>query len=291
MRISSLLIVFLLSFTISNAQISVQTVAYWDLNEEYSFSGSYDNYKVKNQDTIYLSKMNYDVNIKVLGQTDSTYTIRWIYHNHKFIQGTELARKLSEGKDTIQVVFKTNELGAFKKILNIEELTEYYREKFNSLSNTYADDKQTLEAINSVRKQFENPEYILTNSIKDISSFYTFHGAKYDLNEEYNGNLKTVNNYDTNNPFDTKVTVWLDEIDSENNNYILRTYQNVNENQLKKVVAKKLNIPEDQIPELKNETYVTNRIHGSGWTTYMIFTREVTSLDDKSVEEYIIQMK
>ncbi|WP_242134436.1 hypothetical protein [Aestuariivivens marinum] len=291
MRISSLLIVFLLSFTISNAQISVQTVAYWDLNEEYSFSGSYDNYKVKNQDTIYLSKMNYDVNIKVLGQTDSTYTIRWIYHNHKFIQGTELARKLSGGKDTIQVVFKTNELGAFKKILNIEELTEYYREKFNSLSNTYADDKQTLEAINSVRKQFENPEYILTNSIKDISSFYTFHGAKYDLNEEYNGNLKTVNNYDTNNPFDTKVTVWLDEIDSENNNYILRTYQNVNENQLKKVVAKKLNIPEDQIPELKNETYVTNRIHGSGWTTYMIFTREVTSLDDKSVEEYIIQMK
>ncbi|WP_223548992.1 hypothetical protein [Aestuariivivens sp. NBU2969] len=291
MRISSLLIVFLLSFTISNAQISVQTVAYWDLNEEYSFSGSYDNYKVKNQDTIYLSKMNYDVNIKVLGQTDSTYTIRWIYHNHKFIQGTELARKLSGGKDTIQVVFKTNELGAFKKILNIEELTEYYREKFNSLSNTYADDKQTLEAINSARKQFENPEYILTNSIKDISSFYTFHGAKYDLNEEYNGNLKTVNNYDTNNPFDTKVTVWLDEIDSENNNYILRTYQNVNENQLKKVVAKKLNIPEDQIPELKNETYVTNRIHGSGWTTYMIFTREVTSLDDKSVEEYIIQMK
>lgn len=272
-------------------QISVQTVAYWDLHEEYEYSGTYSNYKIKNQDTTYISKILYDVSVKVIDQTDSTYTVDWKYNNHKLIKGSEIIRKLSEMGDTIHVVIKTDELGAFIEIVNMEELLNFYEEKFLNLENKYSEQKELLNIINLTKKKFQNPTYIANNSIKDLLTFYTFHGAKYDLNEEYNGLLKTANNFDANAPFETETVVWLDEIDSENNNYILRSTQKIKEDQLKLAVAKKTGLAMDSIKDLTHETFVGSRIHGSGWTTFMIFTREVKSMQNLTIEEYTLQMK
>lgn len=289
-KVSIMLILMLMSFKVG-AQIYVQTVAHWNVNDQYDFSGSYLNYNIEDQDTTILLNMSYDVHTLIKEATDSTYTVRWLYHNHKFINGTEIAKKLSFGKDSVQVIFTTDELGSFKEIQNMQELLNFYNENFDYLQKLYSNEKQILLTLESLKKQYSDSDYIKSNSIKDLINFYTFHGGMYQLNEEYEGSLKTGNNINPEKPFDTKTNVWLDEIDSENNTYVLRSYQAVDEDQLKNAVIKLLNVPLDSIPEVKNETYIANRIHGSGWTTYMIWTREVTSLDSKSVEEYVIQMK
>jgi len=291
MKTSTLTFVFLFVISITSAQISVQTVAYWELNEEYSYSGLYSNYKVKDQDTSYTSKTSYDINVKILDVTDSTYTVEWLYSNHKLIEGTEIVKKLTETNDTIRVIFKTDELGAFVELINLEEILQSYDDKFSRLSDKYSSEKSLVQKINSAKEFFSNPTYVKNNSIKDLVAFYTFHGGKYDLNEEYTGVLQTPNNYNPSSPFDTSTTVWLDEINSENNNYILRSTMVIDENQLKQSVSKKTGIAIDSIPDLKHETFVASRIHGSGWTTYMISTREVKTEKDLSVEEYILQMK
>ena len=102
--------------------------------------------------------------------------------------------------------------------------------------------------------------------------------------------MKTGNNYGG-EPFDTEINVWLDEIDSENNNFILRSYQKIDSIQLKKAITKFLKLPDHQVPEITHESFIANRIHGTGWTTYSILTKEVTSENSKNVEEFIINMK
>ena len=291
MKTSTLTALFLFIISITTAQISVQTVAYWELNEEYSYSGLYSNYKVTEQDTSYTSKISYDVNIKILEETDSTYTVEWLYSNHQLLEGTDIVKKLSKTNDSIRVIFKTDELGAFVELINMEEILQYYEDKFSRLSNEYSNDKSLIQIINSTKEAFSNPTYVLNNSIKDLSDFYTFHGAKYDLNEEYKAVLQTPNNFNPLSPFDTTTTVWLDEINSENNNYILRSSLVIDENQLKQSVSKKTGVSIDSIPELTHETLIASRIHGSGWTTYMISSREVKTEKELSIEEFILQMK
>lgn len=189
---------------------------------------------------------------------------------------------MSDPNDSISIKFKTDELGAFKKALNLDELLLFYKNKFDKIIA-----KTTSPEL---KKKFNDLNFIKQNSYKYLLNFYTFHGAKYDLKKDYKGKMKTGNNYGG-APFDTDVNVWLDEIDSENNNFIMRSYQKLDSIQLKKAISKFLKLSEDNVPEITHETYIANRIHGTGWTTYSILTKEVKSENSKNVEEFILNMK
>lgn len=272
-----------------SSQISVQAVGYWDMNEKYEYKGSYQKYKVTGKDTVFESDMTYDVIVKITDSTSSSYKVEWLYKNHTFKRGNKIAQLISNPNDSVKVEFITDELGAFKEVLNMEELLSFYYKKFKTLIKK-AEDKELKKILNLVNNQFKNENFIKNNSYKDLLNFYTFHGAKYDLKKDYEAKMKTGNNYGGES-FDTDVTVWLDEIDSENNNFVMRSYQKVDSIQLKNAVSKYLKASINKIPEITNETYIANRIHGTGWTTYSIVTREVKSENSKNVEEYIIELK
>lgn len=289
MRLKLTFILILLIGKTMNSQISVQVVGYWGMNEKYEYKGSYQKYKVTGKDTVFESDMTYDITIKITDSTSNSYKVEWLYKNHKFKRGNKIAKLISNPTDSVKVEFITDELGAFKEVLNMEELLSFYDKKFKTLIKE-SRDKELKKILIQVNKQFKNENFIKNNSYKDLLNFYTFHGAKYDLKKEYNAKMKTSNNYGG-EPFDTEVKVWLDEIDSENNNFIMRSYQKIDSIQLKNAVSKHLKAPLNKIPEITNETYIANRIHGTGWTTYSILTREVNSDNSKSVEEYIIKIK
>lgn len=281
------------------AQISVQTVAYWKADETYDFSASYVKTKVKGTDTITELDLKYKVKIHILKETDSSYTVEWLYHDYEVKSGGPAAQILSHLSDSVNVVFTTNELGEFQQIENMDALLKFYEGGFNSLEENMPEITQNM-SIASLRANYSNPVYIQNNSIRDLLFYYAFHGGKYDLKEEYNGVLETSNNLGG-KPFSTDIENWLSEIDTENNTYVMRSRRAINPEQLRKATyeylkenAEKNNtefISYDEFPELTSETYLANRIHGSGWTTYMISTREVSSLDSKNTEEFILQMQ
>lgn len=279
----------LLLFYQSNAQISVQTIGYWDKNESYEFEGSYKNYRVTGKDTIYKSDMTYDVQVNIKDSTADAYQVEWLYKNHQFLRGDKMAELISDPNDSVKIVFTTDELGAFNDVLNMDELLLYYKNKFETLERENKD-VEFKTILKAMKIKFEDQNFIKNNAYKDLLTYYFFHGAKYDLNEEYSGNLQTGNNFGGAS-FDTDISIWLDEIDEENNTYVMRSYQKIDSIQLKKSVAKQLKMPIEEVPELSNETYIANRIHGSGWTTYMISTKTVESNGVKNIEEYILQMK
>lgn len=129
---------------------------------------------------------------------------------------------------------------------------------------------------------------------------HAFHGAQFKLGEVLELQLKVPNIYGS-EPFDSYATVYLDEINEDDNNYIMRTSQEVDKMQLTNAtfdylttMAKNMNVDppaREDLKELMNETQTASRIHGTGWVIYSVQTITVTSDNITNVEERIIELK
>lgn len=96
-------------------------------------------------------------------------------------------------------------------------------------------------------------------------------------------------------------TVWLDELNPDDNNFIVRMTQTIDSKQLTKAVydylvkmSETLNVaaPESKdMPLVTNEIRIASRIHGSGWIIYSVETREVNAEGQTNIEERIIEIQ
>ena len=303
-KVLLLSIILILSFKVKGQinvkDSTVQVIGYWDLNEKQSFKASYEKYKIKESDTTFSIKSTYEVDITIKDSTSNSYEIEWFYKNYKIESDNRLVEKLSKIAENMSVNIKTDEFGAFVEVKNWEEIKKYILKATSVMKEELKNVPNIDKIIEQTSMIYSTKEGIEANAIKDIQQFYSFHGGKYKLNEKLTGELQTRNNYGG-KPFDTKVDVTLDEIDFENDNCVLRTYQVIDSEQLTNATynyLKKLaeiggqKIEKENLPPLTNQTWIASRIHGpTGWTTYSISTKDVSADNTTSIEETIIQLK
>lgn len=202
--------------------------------------------------------------------------------------------------EDIKVLIDTDEFGAIKGVANWQEVRDYMKAGTSKLKKEFKDIPKMDEVITQMERSYSTKAGIEAQAIQDAQQFYTFHGAKYELNEVLSGQLKTANLYGS-EPFDTDFTVSLDEINSDDNNYILRSTQIVNADQLAEAtyaylanLSKTMGAPvpgKEDVQGLTHETLIASRVHGSGWLIYSILTKTVTSGDVFSIEERVIEIK
>ncbi len=278
---------------------TAQVIGYWDKDEKQSYVVTQEKYKIKGSDTTSREVYKYVVDISVVDSTADSYVIDWFYRDHEFHSENELLNKLSSIMEDVTVRVKTNELGVFQEVLNWEDV----RECIFKGTRLLAQETKNIPNMDLLIRQLENTystkASIELGAISEMQQFYTFHGAKYEFGQEYNADMKVANLYGG-EPFDTKVTVWLDEINSEDNNFILRMIQVVDPEQLTAAVfdyltkmaeTLKIDVPKrEDIPQVSNETYTASRIHGSGWIIYSVETKETKADGETGVEERIIEI-
>jgi hypothetical protein len=210
----------------------------------------------------------------------------------------ETVRKiLSIGKD-MSVIYKTDEMGTFQEVLNWKEIRDYMKMAADTIREDYKDVPNIDRLIKQLENIYSSREAIESAAIKDIQQFHSFHGAQYKLGEVLEGTVQTPNIYGS-EPFDTRMTVYLDEINFEDNNYILRSSQEVNQEQLINAthqylvnMAKTLKSDppaKEMLSNLKNEIVGASRIHGSGWVMYSqqtvtINIDNVTNVERRTIE-------
>ena len=156
------------------------------------------------------------------------------------------------------------------------------------------------ELIKQIEGLYSSKESIELAAVKEMHQFYTFHGGRYVYGKEYNADLKFSNLFGG-EPFDTKVSVWLDELNPDDNNFIIRMKQTVDSEQLTqatfdylKSMAQTMKVPvptREDIPEIANDTWTASRIHGSGWLIYSIETKETKAEGVTNIEERIIEIQ
>lgn len=282
------------------ADSSAQVVSYWTKGEVQNYTVTTDKFKLAGSDTTAREHMSYDVEVTVLDSTQNSYTVQWVYRNVKSNGTNNAAQKIVALSEGTKVIYKTDELGTFAEVVNWQEIRNTITAAAKELKKDFKHIPEMNGMIDQVIAMYTTKEGITQGGIKDIQQFHSFHGAKYILGEVLESKMQVANMFGG-EPFNADVTVYLDEINEEDNNFIMRFTQAVDPKQLTaetikylKQMAKKMNVPAqnfDDLGELKNETTNGSRIHGSGWVIYSVQTTTVTSGDATNIEERVIEIK
>jgi len=273
---------------------TVQVIGYWYNGERQSYVVTQEKYKIQGLDTTSKELATHEVDITITDSTATSYTIEWLYKNFSTQGDNLLLRKLSALSENLRVVITTDEMGAFVEVVNWEEVRDFMRKGFDLIGEDLKSDPKTAQVLTQLTAMFSSREAIQSVAIKDILQYYTFHGARYKLNEEYSA-AQRVSNMFGGEPFDTELTVLLDEIDPDNDDCVLRLWQEVDSTQtteasyefIKKTALATGSTPprREAIQPLSIEDRTASRIHGSsGWVLFTINTREVTTEGLRTIE-------
>ncbi|PWJ43968.1 hypothetical protein [Sediminitomix flava] len=283
---------------------SAQVIGYWDMNEKQSYTITEEKYKIRDADTTNREFIKYSVDVTIVDSTANSYDIEWLYKDFDIDTEDEFSKKLISISENMVIKIRTDEMGSLQHVLNWKEVQKYISKSLKLLKKEFK--KQIKDAPNmdqifrQVANMYATKEAIEAGAIKEILQFYTFHGARYELGEEYKGDMKTANLLGG-EPFDTHMSVSLDELNPEDNNYIIRMKSSVDSQQLTDATFNYLtqmtaslnvsNLKREDFPNLSNDTWTASRIHGSGWVIYTIETKEVFAEGRTNVEERIIEIQ
>jgi hypothetical protein len=279
---------------------TVKVICYWDLKEKQSYIVKEEKYKVKGSDTTSRESSQYSVDITVVDSTANSYVVDWFYKDYDIKTDNELVKKVMSIAEDMTVKIKTDELGVFQEVLNWEDIRDYMLKATKVFKKETKDIPNMDKFIKQIEGIYGTKASIEAAAIKEIQQFHTFHGAEYKLGQDYYADMKLPNLYGG-EPFDTKVTVWLDEINPDDNNYIIRMEQSVDSTQLtnatfdyltKMSETLKISKPKrEEIPTVRNTTWTASRIHGTGWVVFSVETKETKSEEITSIEERTIEIQ
>lgn len=286
---------------IDMADSTVQVIGYWDMDEKYSFNITEEKYQViEFQDTTEREIFSYVVDVTIIDSTENSYTIEWFYRDFNFDSTNEIMQKLAAITDEMKIIIKTDEFGTFLEVVNWKDIRKFIKKGISTLENDYKEIPNMDKVFAQVKDLFSTKESIESAAIPEIQQFYTYHGAKYKLGEELNATMKLPNLYGG-EPFDSDLTVWLDEINPDDNDYIIRMNQNINPEQLADAtfnylskMSSNLEAPEisrDDFENISNTILTASIIHGTGWIIYSVETKEVRVKNAIQFEERRIDMK
>ena len=205
---------------------TAQVIGYWDMNEKQTYSITEEKIQIEDSDTISRDFYRYMVDVTIVDSTADSYLIDWHYRDYDIQSDNELMLKLSDLTKDITVRIRTDGLGVFQEVINWEELRDYILEATKMLYDETNDIPNWDKMVKQIEDMFSTKESIELAAVKEMRQFYSFHGAMYEYNQEYSVDMKTPNLYGG-EPFDSKVTVWLDELNPEENNFVIRMYQSV----------------------------------------------------------------
>lgn len=282
---------------------TAQVIGFWDVNEKQTYSISEEKIQIKGSDTISRDFFRYMVDVTIVDSTADSYIIDWFYRDYDFQSDDELMLKLSDLTKDITIRIRTDGLGVFQEVINWEELRDHILDATKVLYDETNDIPNWDKMLKQIEDMFSTKESIEIAAVKEMRQFYSFHGAMYEYNQEYSVDMKSPNLFGG-EPFDTKVTVWLDELNPDENNFIIRMYQSVDSKQLTdatydflRKMAEIIDVPgtnamnREDIPPLTTDIYTASRIHSSGWVIYSIETKEVSVEGITNIEERIIEIE
>lgn len=285
---------------INMADSTAQVIAYWDLGEKQSYSVSLQKIKLREADTTSNTIMTFNVDITVIDSTDSSYLIEWLYHNYNTNSTAEISKKATALAENLKVLIETDEYGVIKGVQNWEEISEYMKKAIQPIKDEAKRAPELEPLVAQLENMYSTKHGIEAGIIQDAQQFLAFHGGNYLLGEVLEFPMEIPNMLDPGNPLNTKVTLYLDELNPDDNNFILRSMVEVDSEQLTsstlkylKSISKSTGSPtttKEEIGQLTNVINTDSRIHGSGWVIYSIQTTVVEGTGGTDIEERIIEI-
>ncbi|MBK8546917.1 MAG: hypothetical protein IPL63_05895 [Saprospiraceae bacterium] len=299
-----LIMMMLLIGMTASAQINMEDTTARSIvlgkREKQNYWVTFDVFKVNGSDTTSRDNLTYDIEITVLTADEKSYTVEWRFKNAVTTSQLPALKNqvpLINGK---KIVIKTNELGAFQEVVNWKELKAFMQTAIIKAKKEYQNDPEKDNYFKQIEGEYKTKETIEASAIKEILQFHNFHGGKYKLGEVLEGKTTQSNPYGP-QPFDVDITVVLDEINVDEDNFTLRSWQEINKEQLadatfnyltKSANSMKVKPPtREDVKNLTNETFTSSVVHPTGWMLFTMEIKTVTQGNIKNIEERIIELK
>jgi hypothetical protein len=303
---SKLPVLLLLFLSLSvEAQINmldstVQVITYWNKGESQIYKVTEEKFKLQDSDTSSKEQLTYTVKVTVLDSNATTYTIQWHYLEFYTSHDDEFSKKFANMQKDLKVIFKINDVGTFMEVVNWKEIKNFNHKVIAKLKSELIDVPNIHKALNQVESTFATKEAIENVVIKDIQQFHLFHGGVYKLNDRITGQIKLPNILGG-EPFDADISAELDEINEEDNDYVLTSSTSVDSKQLTKAtldymkkISEQMKVDppkEGTIKDLKNEVTTDSRIHGTGWLIESKQSTDVSSGEHNNVVIRTIELQ
>ncbi len=280
---------------------SVQVIAFWNVGEVYNYSVSLQKVKYSENDTTSNETITYDVEVSVIDSAATHYIVRWLYKNYKTNSSIPIIQKVISAADDIAVNIKINELGEILSVENWEQIRDYMSKSLDKLQEDIGSFPGLDQIMEQMKMIYSTKAAIEALAIQDALQFHNFYGGKYLLNKIEVGQTTATNAYDSLKPFDIELSVVLEKLDEENNEYVMRSIQTVNPQQLSETVYKYLsdmrkNLGEEmfafeEMKEMSNNLEIVTFFHNTGWVLESVSWKEIVSEGITNMEKRRIIMK
>lgn len=278
---------------------SVQVIPLWNLNETNTYEVSYQQLTYLHEDTLADLTINYEVDITVIDSTEKSYTVRWQNRNFKVIPSNTKLQALYTAANNFAAEIKISHYGVFIEVINWRELKDSIDKSIRKIRKQIRKDPETVLHFQQMKAALSSKENIESAWVPDVHQFHMFQGSKYILNKEIKGTILTPNIYNSEEPFDTYVTVILEDINLESNKYTVRSFLEIDTEQLTNSTYDYLSsimedagqemIERDEFLDVSTFIETVSIFHNSGWLIDSVQWK--TSISDETTNMEIRRIR
>lgn len=282
---------------------AAQVVAYWKKGDKKKLNFKKVIEKNNPGERKKIDSTQYSVVAEVLEEFKDGYILKWQYDHASPNETFNLLFKdYPQLSKPLIIIYRTDELGAFKEVINLPEIQAYVSETLQLLQKIIESDKsvknasQVKEAINQFRPALTGRAGIETVMMKEIQFFHTFFGAQYSLNKKASANIELPNAFGG-DPFKARIEVDLKEINKKQNSFTLEMRQFADRDQSKKIIIEILKkvlpaekfsdskLLEKEIQDFAIEDVCVQQVNAeSCWVNWMSYKRNVTAGAHRRIE-------
>lgn len=242
--------------TIPDSLATVPFVAYWAVGDVYKFDVKKIDIRTKNDEETKNDTSSYTGVFEVIDSTETSYRIRWTYEGQSSLGG-EYSKELYAAMKDIQVhevIYSTDELGAFNRIENLEELQAGVKAMVDAILNGDA-----MEIPDSVRAKIEpimrnlsDPAYIQSSLLPEIQLIHYPYGVEY-VEQDTVTYDELLPNAFGGDPIKATSRLYIDSLDVSDDYVHLKQFMNLDETDAKQMLTDlftRLGAKEKEISEI-----------------------------------------
>lgn len=253
----------------------VPFVAYWTMGDSYNFKVTKINQQWKEGELTKDKKEEYLASFTVIDSSANSYTIRWAFENYlnDSYDIPDEYKEIFSKYDILEILYATNELGAFNEILNWEELGKTLSTMIDELVEVLGKDNKELydilvKTMQPVKEIFSSKNGIENFVVRELQFFHFPLGIEIDAKEPF-FYVDELPNMFGGNPIKANAKLYIDTVDFEEGFCVLNQEQSLDQNDVKIMLTdflKKLEIGDKEFDT--------------------IFDKAVVKIDDYNVYEY-----
>lgn len=253
------------------------------------------NGKLTNED------ITYDVDIKVIGESEDGYTIEWVYNNITYSGSNPFVKKLYKTSEGLKIVYTTGKDGMFKELVNWKEVQEHLYGALDLLESEFPEN-QAIKGLISQFKALYSSRDSIESTLRDIQIYHSPYGGEYTLGE-WTSTETTLPNHLGGYPFPAVIKTGMTELDLVKNRCKIVASQTIDPSRAAGAVKEFLRTTADKsggqtpykesnLPAVDiNDFFEYDVELNGGWVNKAYFKRETSTGPAKGVNTYEITLK